>query len=84
MDAITYSAARANLAATLDKVCDDHDPVIITRRNGRNVVMVSQADWNAMEETVYLLKSPVNADRIRRSLTEARTGKHQARELIEE
>lgn len=84
MDAITYSAARANLAATMDRVCDDHDPVIITRRGGKNVVLVSQEDWNAMEETAYLLKSPANAARLRLSLASARTGDIEFHELIEE
>lgn len=84
MDAITYSAARANLADTMDRVCDDHDPIIVTRRSGRNVVLVSQEDWNAIEETTYLLKSPANAARLRQSLANAKTGKTQIREMVEE
>lgn len=84
MDAITYSAARANLAATMDRVCDDHDPVIITRRTGKNVVLVSQEDWNSMEETAYLLKSPANAERLRLSLASAKAGDVEFHELIEE
>lgn len=84
MDAITYSAARANLADTMDRVCDNHDPIIVTRRSGRNVVLVSQEDWNAIEETAYLLKSPANAARLRKSLANAKAGKTQIRELVDE
>ncbi|MFP5220688.1 MAG: type II toxin-antitoxin system Phd/YefM family antitoxin [Acidobacteriota bacterium] len=84
MDAITYSAARANLADTMDRVCDDHDPIIVTRRNGRNVVLVSQEDWNSIEETAYLLGSPANAARLRASIANEKAGNFQIRSLIEE
>jgi len=51
MDAITYSAARANLASTMDRVCDDHQPIIITRNGQQPVVMLSLEDYSALEET---------------------------------
>ena len=57
MDTITYSEARSRFAETLDKVCDDHAPVVITRRNAASVVMMSLADYRALEETTYLLRS---------------------------
>ena len=60
MDTITYTDARANLAKTMDRVCDDHAPVIITRRNGGAVVMLSLRDYEGLEETAYLLRSPAN------------------------
>jgi len=84
MDAITYSAAREKLAETMDKVCDQHEPVIITRRKAGAVVMLSLDDWNAIEETAYLLRSPANAARLRRSMESETTGGFQVRELIEE
>ena len=55
MDAITYSAARANLAKTMYRVCDDHEPLIITRNGEQSVVMLSLEDYNALEETAFLL-----------------------------
>ena len=58
MDAITYTRARANLAQTIDSVCDNHEPVIITKKNDRAVVMLSLEDYQALEETSYLLRSP--------------------------
>ena len=60
MDTITYSEARARFAKTLDKVCSDHAPVVITRRNAESVVMMSLDDYHAFEETAYLLRSPKN------------------------
>jgi len=54
MDAISYTAARANLAKTMEKVCNDHDAVIITRKRESPVVMISLEDYQAMEETAYL------------------------------
>lgn len=64
MDAISYTAARENLAATMDKVCEDRSPVIITRKREQSVVMLSLADYEALEETAYLLQSPANAKRL--------------------
>lgn len=61
MDSISYTAARANLARTMDRVCDDHEPVIITRSSEPSVVMISLEDYKALEETAYLLRSPKNA-----------------------
>jgi len=58
MDAITYSAVRANLASTMNRVCNDHEVLIITRHGGQPVVMLSLADFQALEETAYLLSSP--------------------------
>lgn len=64
MDVITYSAARANLASTMDRVCNDHDALIITRNGDQSVVMLSLEDFQAMEETAYLLRNPANVKRL--------------------
>ena len=61
MDAISYTSARANLASTMEQVCNDHAPIIITRKSEAPVVMMSLEDYQAMEETTYLLRSPANA-----------------------
>ncbi len=77
MDAITYSTARAKLADTMDRVCEDHAPIIITRNGEQAVVMMSLDDYEALEETAYLLRSPRNARRLLESIgsLEARKGK---------
>ena len=83
MDAIRYTAARANLAKTMEKVCNDHDPVIITRKRESPVVMLSLEDYQSMEETAYLLRSPANARHLLESIAELEAGKGAERELIE-
>ena len=79
MTAISYTAARENLAATMDKVCEDHAPIIITRNRDQAVVMMSLEDYEALEETAYLLKNPKNARRIMRAITQLDAGKGVAR-----
>lgn len=75
MDAISYSVARKKLAETMEKVCDDHSPIIITRKNARPVVIMALDDYNAIEETAYLLRSPANAERLRQSIKQFEEGK---------
>ena len=70
MDAMTYSKARANLARTMERVCDDHEPVIITKKEDTAVVMISLEDYRSMEETAYLLRSPKNARRLLESMSQ--------------
>ena len=81
MDTITYSAARASLATTMDKVCQDHEPLIITRSGQRSVVMLSLDDFKALEETAYLLHSPENAQRLMSSVMALSKGKGKERQL---
>lgn len=75
MNAVTYSDARANLAKTIDSVCEDHDPVIITKKKNRSVVMISLEDYEAMQETAYLLRSPKNAEKLLKSINEMQNDK---------
>lgn len=83
MEAATYTQVRKSFAAVMDRVCDDHDPIIITRQNSRPVVMISLEDYNAIEETLYLFRSPANAERLRKALQDLDNGKHSPKELIE-
>jgi antitoxin YefM len=81
MDAITYSSARANLAKTMDRVCNDHEPLIITRNGEQSVVIVSLDDYKALEETAYLLRNPTNARRVLAALSQLGEGKGKERAL---
>jgi antitoxin YefM len=83
MDSISYTAARANLAKTLDEVCANHEPVIITRSGQASVVMLSLDDFKALEETAYLLRSPKNARRLLESIAELEEGRGMERKLAE-
>lgn len=83
MDAISYSTARANLASTMDRVCDDHEPLIITRNGQQSVVMLSLEDFNTLKETAYLLRSPANTKRLMAAIEQLSTGKGTERKLAE-
>lgn len=83
MDAITYTKARASLAKTIDSVCENHEPVIITKKNDRSVVMLSLEDYQALEETSYLLRNPKNARRLLDSVNQLDAGDGTERALTE-
>jgi antitoxin YefM len=67
----------------MDKVCEDHAPIVITRKNSQSVVMMSLDDYQALEETAYLLRSPKNARRLLESVAEIRSTGGTRRKLIE-
>ncbi len=81
MNAISYTAARENLASTMDKVCADHTPVIITRKRDQSVVMLSLEDFESLEETAYLMRSPANAKRLLEAIHALETGKGVVRDI---
>ncbi len=83
MEAITYTTARQNLAKTMDKVCSDHTPVIVTRNSSNSVVIMSLEDFEALEETAYLLRSPKNTRRLIESIAQLENGAGIEKELIE-
>ena len=83
MDAISYTAARANLATTMERVCHDHEPLIITRNGQQSVVMLSLEDFTALEETAYLLRSPSNAKRLMSAIEQLNAGTGTERKLSE-
>jgi len=64
MESISLSAARADLKSVMDRVVADRVPVAITRQRGEGVVMISASEWASIEETLYLLRSPKNAERL--------------------
>jgi antitoxin YefM len=81
MDAVTYSSARANLARTMDRVCNDHEALIITRNGEQSVVMLSLEDFQALEETAYLLRNPSNAKRLLLATAQLTAGNGVEKEL---
>lgn len=84
MDVITYSNFRKNLSDSLDKVTEDRSPILITRQSGEPAVLISLKDFNAYEETAYLLSNPRNAERLRKSLASAKSQRTVQKDLIEE
>jgi len=83
MKAITYTAARQNLAKTMDEACKDHAPVIVTRKTSGSVVIISLEDFQALEETAYLLRSPKNARRLIESVGQLEKGEGTERNLLD-
>ena len=83
MDTTTYTALRKNLAKIMDRVCDDCEPITVTRSNARPVVILSLEDYKALEETAYLLRSPKNLQRLTRSIAELESGEGVEKEIIE-
>lgn len=83
MDAISYTTAQQNLAGTMDRVCSNHEPVIITRDENQSVVMIALDDYQSLEETAFLLKSRANAQRLLGAIAEIQAGESQERELVD-
>lgn len=83
MDVISYSDTRERLKEVMDRVVDDHRPVVISRQKAESVVMVSLADWHAIEETLHLLSTPANAQRLKSAIKELDAGGGIKRKLIE-
>lgn len=75
---VTFTQARTGLKALMDKVTGDRAPAIITRRGGEPVVMVALSEWESIQETQHLLKSPANARRLRESIAAAEAGETRA------
>lgn len=83
MKVMTSSEFRKSLSSSLDQVRDDHEPLLVTRPGG-NAVVVSEEHWSGMEETLFLMRSPRNAERLLRAIDELNEGKGVERELIRE
>jgi antitoxin YefM len=84
MQSINYTTFRKNLAKTIDRVNDDHYPILITRQNGQAAVLLSLDDFRSYEETAYLMKSPKNAERLNAAIADLETGKGIERDIIKE
>jgi antitoxin YefM len=79
--AMTASEARKNLFPLIEQVNNDRQPIEITSKRG-DAVLMSRADYEALEETAYLLRSPANARRLLESLEQARSGERQQHDLL--
>ena len=84
MEITTYTTFRQHLKSYIDKVLQNHDPLFVKRSNGEDIVVLSKSDYESMQETFYLLKSPNNATRLLKGIEEYEKGLGQERTLIEE
>jgi antitoxin YefM len=83
MHAITYSSARQHLAEIMNKVCDEHEPILITRTKAKTTVLISLEDFHSMKETAYLLQSPKNAKHLQESMEQFEKGEYKEMVLVE-
>lgn len=81
MDVMTYTDARASLKDVMDRVIHDHVEVVVTRKNREAVVMISMDEYNAIQETLHLQKSPENARRLQASIAQLNAGKGTERDI---
>ena len=81
---MSYSEARANMKKAMDKVCESRKPLVITRKGGDPVVMLSLEDYESLDETAYLMSSPRNAERLRAALAASDRGEKKVFDSIEE
>lgn len=84
MEIITFTNFMQNLRSLLDRVLKDNTPLLVTREDGEEVVVLSRSDFESMKETCYLLESPANAARLMEGLEEYRNGGGTERKLLEE
>lgn len=83
MQTVSVSETRANLKAVLDRVVADKAPIQIVRPKGEGVVMISESEWEGMQETLHLLASPRNAERLMEAIRGLEAGEGEEHELIE-
>lgn len=83
MDAITLNEAKKKLEQLVQQVISNAEPAILVSESGQRAVLISLDEFNAWQETLYLLSNPVNAEHLRHSIREAETGKTYPQELIE-
>lgn len=84
MQVVSYTEARNSLKSVLDSVVDNADCAVITRRDADNAVVMSLDYFNSLMETVHLLKSPANANHLKASIEQYRTGQVLQKELTHE
>ena len=82
MRTLNFSEARSNLKRVLDQVVEDHVATIIKRRDAEDAVVMSLSDYNALQETMYLLSTPANARHLMESIAQLRAGKAKPRKLV--
>jgi antitoxin YefM len=74
MRSVSYAEFSQNLKEHLDSVCESRAPLVVTRQNGEPAIVISLAEYEALEETLHLLRDPANAERLLRSIREAEAG----------
>lgn len=83
METITCTYLRNHLADAINQVNEDHTPMLITGQKGKSAVLLSAEDWAAIEETLYLMQSPKNAERLQQAVNQLHSGEDKEGQLTE-
>ncbi|MGN8800325.1 type II toxin-antitoxin system Phd/YefM family antitoxin [Candidatus Merdisoma sp. HCP28S3_D10] len=83
MLAVNYTNLRDNMKSYMDKVTDDYETMIVTRKNNKNIVMISEESYNNLMENIYVMGNKVNYDWLMESKAQLENGQCKAHELIE-
>jgi antitoxin YefM len=84
MEIVNYSEARENFKQILDQVSDDCDPILIKRKDHEDVVLLSKSHYDSIMETLYLMRSPANAQHLIEAIARDQAGEGERHELIDE
>lgn len=82
MTAVPYTQVRQNFKSFVQKVCDDHAPITITRQGGKAVIMMSEEEYNGMKETLYLMSTPENHKQLLEAKERTRQDQYEFHDLI--
>ncbi len=83
MEIVNYSEARENFKQVLDRVGDDCDPTLIKRRDREDVVLLSKSHYDSIMETLYLMRSPANAQHLMEAIARDKAGEGELHELLD-
>ena len=84
MEIINFTEARQNFKSVLDRVRDNVDVAVVIRRDGDDAVIISKSHYDSIMETLYLLRSPANAERLRESIASVKAGEIEEHDLIDD
>lgn len=84
MTTVTYTSARQNLKSIFDQACDNAETIIVTRKNGKNVVILSEEDFRSLDEMSYLLSNPANRKHLEESIEEVENKKIHSFDSLED
>jgi antitoxin YefM len=84
MIAVNYSSARDNFKKFCDAAVHDFETIIVTRKQGENIVIMSESEYNNLMENLYIRNNKEDYQRLLKSIDQLKTGKGQVRGLVED
>lgn len=84
METISYTTLRQNLSSVMDRIAENRETIHVTRKGHESMVVLSESDFNSLQETLYLLSNPHNAEHLFKSLEQAEKGEFESVEWDED